>query len=716
MMVMAADEPESEVAMEMAPMVVVASKSPRPLTDVAGQVSVINAADIEGAMVEGLDDLFRYEPGLEVEQSGTRFGVESVNLRGIGGNRVAIEVDGVPVRKRFAVGSYSNAGRSLVETDRIKRLEILHGPASTLYGSDALGGVLAFTTWDPADLLSFGDTKRYYSVRGGYRGADESWVGSGVAAWGGERTGLLAAATLRHGHEPDHQGSADVPADLQNWDSSDYQMRLVHDTANGHLLRFTASAFERDTSSKIQSILGYARFRSTTELRGEDHDQSHGFGLDYEFSGAGWSAGILRLFSQRSLTEQLTLEERAAARVPVRLERYFEYTSDLDGLELNLFRDIQTARSAHRLGLGIEWTRTSSKEFRDGFQQNIADGSISTHVLGEQLPVRDFPISDTHEVGLFIQDEITFANGRWALIPALRWDGYRLEPQADAMYLEDNPATPPVSLRDDRFSPRLGALYHWADGWSLYGQYVQGFRAPPFEDVNIGLDIPLFNIRAIPNPDLKSETSQGWEFGLRQYHSGRQFSLALFSTDYDEFIETRARVGIDPASGVLLFQSRNIERARIQGWDLRLVQDLGRWLPSASDWSLQFAAYAATGENLETGQPLNSVSPPQAVVGLIWSAPGGRWTTQLTGTFTRRQDEIDASGGERIETPGYGVLDFVLTGRLSPRLELRAGVFNLGDKRYWRWSDVSRLAPQDPMAELMTRPGRNYSVSARWSW
>jgi hemoglobin/transferrin/lactoferrin receptor protein len=45
--------------------------------------------------------------------------------------------------------------------------------------------------------------------------------------------------------------------------------------------------------------------------------------------------------------------------------------------------------------------------------------------------------------------------------------------------------------------------------WSVYGQYAEGFRAPPFEDANIGFDIPLFGFRAIPNPDLRSETSQG---------------------------------------------------------------------------------------------------------------------------------------------------------------------------------------------------------------
>ncbi len=80
--------------------VVVASKTPRPISDVIGQVSVINADFIERYVVENVNDLFRYEPGINIESSGTRFGASTINIRGIGGNRVAIEVDGIPTRRQ----------------------------------------------------------------------------------------------------------------------------------------------------------------------------------------------------------------------------------------------------------------------------------------------------------------------------------------------------------------------------------------------------------------------------------------------------------------------------------------------------------------------------------------------------------------------------------------------------------------------------------------
>lgn len=712
----AAPLPGDEGPKTLEPIVVVASKTERPLSAVAGQVTVIDSEAIRYHLAEGLDDLLRYEPGLNVDTAGTRFGVRGVNIRGIGGNRVAIEVDGVPVRDQFAVGSYSNGGRALVETDRVKRVEVLYGPASTLYGSDALGGVMAFTTWDPDDLLALGGGRRWLGFRGGMRGADSSWVGSANAAFGNDRSGVLLAATLRDGHELDHQAAGDVNEDLQDWDSQDFMLRFTHDLSGRHRLRFTVADYQRDALTEIHSILGFARFRNTTALRGVDHDAQRRLQADFEFDGTtGWT-GVLRAFDTESETRQASFEERAAARVPVRIERYFDYRTDLRGLELNLFRGFSGARGDHRLGMGVEVLRTDSRELRDGLQQNLDTGETSKSVLGENLPVRDFPISRTDEWGVFIQDEIQLAGGRWELIPALRYERYELRPQTDAIFVADNPSSTPVAVNEDEITPRLGIVWHVAAQWSLYAQYVRGFRAPPFEDANIGLDIPLFRVRAIPNPDLKSETSTGYEVGVRQFTAHRRFSFSLFNTEYDDFIETRARVGVDPVSGYLLFQSRNIERARIYGADLRFEQDLGEWSPALRSLKLSAAAFWSEGDNRSSGQPLNSISPPQAVLGLAWTSSDRRWDAGLSATLTRAKDDIDPTGGERFATPGYGLVDLVAGYRHARWLEVRVGLYNLGDKRYWRWSDVAGFAPDDPMLELLSRPGRNYSATVTMQW
>jgi hemoglobin/transferrin/lactoferrin receptor protein len=115
-----------------------------------------------------------------------------------------------------------------------------------------------------------------------------------------------------------------------------------------------------------------------------------------------------------------------------------------------------------------------------------------------------------------------------------------------------------------------------------------------------------------------------------------------------------------------------------------------------------------------SGPILNSISPAQGILGLSWQSEDSRWDASLTGTFTQAQDEVDESSGELFKPPGYGVVDFTAGWRYSPSLEVRAGIYNLGDKRYWRWSEVGGLVPAEPALELLTRPGRYWSVSARF--
>jgi hemoglobin/transferrin/lactoferrin receptor protein len=354
-------------------------------------------------------------------------------------------------------------------------------------------------------------------------------------------------------------------------------------------------------------------------------------------------------------------------------------------------------------------------ELRDGLQTTIEDGSTTNVILGETLPVRDFPNSETDEFGVWLQDEIAFADGRWQLTPALRWDAYRLDPQPDAVWEADNPETPVVEVDESRLTPRLGLLYRPGGGWSLYAQYAEGFRAPPFQDANIGFDLSLFGYLAIPNPDLESETSKAVELGLRQIGQRHRFAVTVYHSDYDDFIESRVLVGRDPVTADLLFQSRNIDRARIRGVDLRFDQDLGAWSERLQGWSLRLAGYWANGDNRENGEPLNSVAPPQAVLGLAWTSSDGAWDLGIAGTFTADKDrgDIDESGEARFATPSWTTLDLAAGWRPLHRLELRAGLFNLLDERYWRWLDVANLAADDPVIPLLARPGRSLSLSAR---
>ena len=99
---------------ELDAVVVTATRTPRRAEDVPQTVDVITRDTMERRQVQDWKDLFRYEPGVSVGANADRFGIGDIRVRGLGGNRVRIQVDGVPVPDAFAIGSYSSAGRAMV--------------------------------------------------------------------------------------------------------------------------------------------------------------------------------------------------------------------------------------------------------------------------------------------------------------------------------------------------------------------------------------------------------------------------------------------------------------------------------------------------------------------------------------------------------------------------------------------------------------------------
>jgi len=697
----AGDEPEGAASLD--PVVVTATREARPVREIAGNVTVITRDDLDRTSATSLSDVFRYVPGADAARSGTRFGSEGVILRGLGGNRVVVELDGVPVSQQFAIGNFSNATRDLVDAGQVETVEVLHGPASALYGSSALGGVVSIRTPTPADLLAAGQ-RTGLALSQGYRGSDDTWSGRGsFAATGGPLSGL-GLASYHKGHEPD--ASAADGADRQDAETVSGLVKLGWALPDGDILTGMAYRYDSTVDTDITSVLGAGRFRTTTRLEGSDESRMDLVVAEYRFRGRWVDGGTLRAYLGTTSFDQSTVDERAASSRPVRIDRRFEYDQDTAGVAADLHHVFGWGGRMHRVGLGAEYTTSRIDELRHGSELGLEDGLVSDTVLGETFPVRDFPRSDTDEIGLYLQDEVVF--GGVTTIAALRFDRYRLDPKPDAIYREDNPATVPVEIDTDEISPRLGVIVPLGDSLDLWAQYAHGFRAPSFDEANIGLDIPLFNIRAVPNPDLEPESSDGIDAGLRWRGARARVGASVFYTRYDDFIESKARLGLDPDSGRILFQSRNIGDARIWGAEATADLVLSSWVPGLS---VVGSAYWARGENRDTGEPLNSVGPPQAVLGAHWVSPGGRAEVSLFGTFTLRHSDLDETAGELFEAPGHGVYDLFVAWRWTGDLVARLAIENLGDKTWWRWADVRGMAPEEPVLALMSQPGRSVSVN-----
>ena len=689
--------------------VVVAHKDARSIREIAATVTVLSRADLNNELATSMSDVFRYIPGVDYEAAGTRFGTEGINIRGIGGNRVAILVDGVPLSDQFDSGSFSNATRDFIDAGLVQTIEVLHGPASALYGSAAIGGVVSVRTPDPADIIR--SEKSGGDFLGTWRAADSSMHGQAMFAVGDESLGVLAGFSWRDGQELDSAAAPDG-IDTKDYERQTALIKLVADDRWGRTWRASVIHQDANTISDLNSMLGAGRFRSTTALEGDDSYKMDVLSLAYEFgSSDGWiDSGVVRSFYELATVEQITLDERAAARTPVSIDRFFSYEQEIRGIEVNLWKDFGGDIFSHRLGFGLEYRDRITEEYRDGLSTNLTTGEQTNVLLGEVFPLRDFPISKTTETAAFIEDTISF--GDWKVIAAVRADQFELSPQVDAMYLEDYPDYELVSLSESDLSPKLGVIYTLTEGTDVYVQYSHGFRAPPYSDANISLEIPFFGYQAIPNPDLKSESSDGFDVGIRWQGERSTARLSAFRTNYDDFIESKINLGVDPVTGLTMFQSQNISATEIEGLEAGWSTRFG----STEAFGFDGSAYYARGDNLDSGQPLNSVGPAQGVLGLSWFSPDASRQIRLKGTFTDAYDRRDESSGEVFKPAGHAVFDLFVTQKLGNRAIVRAGLHNLTDRTYWNWSDVRGVKPDDPILPFLAQAGRSASLSLNVVW
>ena len=690
--------------------VVVAHKDKRSIREIAANVTVLSRADLNDELATSIGDVFRYVPGVDYEASGTRFGTEGINIRGIGGNRVAILVDGVPLSDHFDVGSFSNATRDFIDAGLIQSIEVLHGPASALYGSSAIGGVVAVTTPDPRDLAATNGFGGDFLAT--WRAADQSMHGQAMLALGDRSLGVTAGFSWRDGEQSESAAAPDNN-DTRNTERQTALLKVVADDRLGNTWRAGFIHQESRTLSDLNSMLGQGRYRSTTALEGDDEYQMDVLIVSYDFGAPdGWiDNGVVRAYYEVADIQQTTLDERGAARTPVSIDRFFAFEQEIQGIEFNLWKDIAGDRVTHRMSVGLEYRERLTEEYRDGLSTNMATGEQTNVLLGEVFPLRDFPVSTTREAGAYIED--TMSVGDWTIIAALRADRFELSPNQDPMYVEDYPFAQLVSLTESDLSPKLGVIYKATPGIDVYLQYSHGFRAPPYADANIGLDLPFFNYRAIPNPDLRSESSDGYDLGVRWQGVNASARLSVFHTRYDDFIESKVRLGIDPVSGRVLFQSLNLRETLIEGVE--------------AGWSVQFggafeqfgfdgSAFYARGENTETGEALNSVGPAQAVLGFTWNSQNDRSQLRLKTIFTNDWSDRDESAGELFKPAGHTVFDLYLTQKLGERTTVRAGIHNLTDLTYWNWSDVRGLSSDDPILPTLAQAGRSASVSLNVTW
>ncbi len=681
-------------------LVVTSTLTEKKASQVPNSVSKITRDDMDKQQVTDMKDLMRYETGISTSTS-TQFrgGNQGYNIRGITDNRVMMLVDGVPLPERYSGAFF---GRDFVDPEGLQSVEIVKGPASSLYGSDAIGGVVSFRTLDPKDLLK--GKENHASIRLGYHGANNEKFGTVRLATGkAGGTQMMAIYSRSSGDEFSNKGDADIKG---------YKRTKANPASSSAQSLLTKIAFDQDPNSKW--LLTFDAFQSNTDIDQQTLLTSPAIQSNiatdernrYRFSVNNDRKNVLGLDSLALSGYYQT--SHSTNKTTIRATTYVEnedspLNQDSMGISAIGKKKLITGDVQHLVTGGIQASLSAMERITDRERNGSKTFSVRPGVPAQVFPQSVFPRSDMTKVGAFVQDEV--AIGNLTIVPGVRFDHYTLSPSSNQNYI--NAGGDPKAIGKQEGSavlPRLGLVYSITPGISWFANYAQGYRAPEHAQVNGAFTNRASGYALVANPNLKAESSYGLETGLRFNGSDHSAEVVLFDNHYDDFINSNVSLGT--IAGLPTFQAQNVDKAHIYGLEAK-----GRYLLN-NNWTLRGSFAYAHGDNQVNGKPIDSVLPMTTVAGISYKPNSRQWGTEFITTIVSAKDRISVP--TNYKTSAFEVFDLLAWYEFSKQTKLNAGIYNLADTKYILWNNVTALNPSSATSyqpDLYSQPGRYVNVT-----
>ncbi|MCU4181085.1 TonB-dependent hemoglobin/transferrin/lactoferrin family receptor [Bosea sp. BH3] len=700
---------------------VTATRGEKQALDVPGTVNVISRQELDERITRDTQDLVRYQPGVFVNRqtsSTDPFGnYGGFTIRGVGGNRVQMQVDGSRVIERITDGN-----RDFVDLPFLKSVEIVRGPGSVLWGADALGGIVAYRTLDPQDLLKGKDKPYAVKLDASYDSFDRSFVKTGVAAFRfspllegifGVSQRTAQEGKLTNARADGGRWGCPVPTtrflgcdtlnplDTTVWNAFG---KLVFKPTPDHTLKLTGEYFDSDIT--VNQLNDYnvvsSGIRNGAYIRNQVKSRKR---LAFEHE---WDVGASFLDSirwQASYSPQgrtfVSNRLQTLANGQQRFTRgLLDYTEEFSQLDIQAKSSFALGSSFHRLTYGFQGDITKTDYQRQDDVRNLTTNVLTTTVAGGF----NFANATTTRADIYLQDEIELLGGRWTITPGVRYANYNIDPRVGTGYVIV-PGKEPRELESHRVIPQIGTIFKLDDTYSVYARYAEGFKMPTSQQLFTSL--PFGTQTLVPNPDLKPEKVKSYEAGVRGRFADGWFSVGAFHANYQDFIQELYEV-----PGTLDITSRNLAKVKISG-----IEASGEWR-FHERWVANVAVsyqYAKQRQTPGAAEIPYNVSPLKAVTGLKYLMPEYGLEAEVLATFAAGATRADAS--TTFKPGGYSVFDAYLNWKPTSFITVRGGVQNIFDRRYF--ADVLNygktatvaVAAANPL-ELQTAPGRTFKVAA----
>ncbi len=605
-------------------------------------------------------------PGVMVQKTAHAHG--SPYIRGFTSYHTLLLVDGVRVNNSI-FRSGPNQYWNLLDPAAIETLEVVKGPSSVLYGSDAIGGTVNAIMRGPEGL---GESGWFRQVFYRYSTAERSHVARGEVNAVIDDLGVLVGGTYRHFGDVDggkfvgpqeHTGYVDCAGDIK----AVYKpLRDVTITAAHYNL------YQNDAWRSHKTRSGFS-WEGTTVGSERKRILDQGFQLTYGRVQARNLGPIVESVDLTLSLQQMT-ERRWRVRSNGRSDKQ-GFDADTYGVGLQLGSPL----GAGRLTYGFEYYHDEVDSFRKDWN---ADGSFRESKI--QGPVGDDATYD--QLGVYGQYAVPLGR-RAELVVGGRYNYAR----ADADRVEDPVTGGVMSVTEDWESLVGSARASWfvdeAETVNVFGGVSQGFRAPNLSDLT-RLDTARSNEIETPSPGLDPEKFIAYELGVKVREKDFAAQLAGHYTHIRDMI-------VRTPTGNTVGGDNEVTKSNVGDGGLCGVEVAASWrfLPQ---WTV-FGDFAYVYGEVDTfptsapevrSEPISRLMPPTGRLGLRWDCPDGRLWAESVLTAAGKADHLstrDKGDTQRIPpggTPGYVVLDVRGGWRVSEQLDVWMGLENVFNEDY----------------------------------
>ncbi|KGT92100.1 MULTISPECIES: TonB-dependent receptor domain-containing protein [Enterobacterales] len=722
----------------------------------AGNKTTITASELQKRGANDFGSIMRYEPlisatgssgGSSSGKSGfDRAGYTGYNIRGLESNRVGMDIDGIPIPdatgRPYVSRTGNNTfgiGRDYIDPYMFGSVDIEKGATAVDQPNTSIGGNVSFHNKTADDYLS-SEKNTYFGYESGYNSSDRSWHNGITAAAGDDELRGLFVYSRRDGQETENNSGV-IDAYPSNWHSDAFMTSGIWQPNDQHKFTATFDYYHKTNHSHYDTwdtsgntVWGTAQQQSDT--------RRWGINLADEWTPYNDFIDTLttRVYWQQTQAHDNTYYPTSATAYGT---VYSDYNVDTYGFDTRATKNV----GRHELSAGFNARLDDSER---PFRQYPTPGTY-TAITKPQSDSR------TYAVAGYLQDKINFDldSHNFAVIPGVRVmyqstkpknldsltanSAVLTEDQVQALYGKTN--------SDTQVLPSLTFQYDLTPALTTYLQYKRGVEFPTTSQLygswNLGANyIPGAQYALIGNQDLKTETSNNFEWGLKgQPTEGITINTSAFYNTYKNFIAyTRYRRAANPEKFVNVpsniattYQAENRDKAYIYGAEISTKVNYGTWFPEVDGLSSTFALGYNQGKSKSSylGDryiDLESVAPMKAIVGVAWDDKARGYGAALTATFvkgkkataTNRESytntgtAITDSTDDYMRVPGYGMVDATAYWQVTKNVKLSGGIYNITDRKYWDYLSSRELSSDTAQdrndINLAVMPGRTFQL------